>query len=137
MLSPLAAQQVAGTPGSLESYNGTTWTENPSLFAGNGTPGFSGDGGFMGSRTTSVQVSRVFGVVLDPSGYGDDVLFSDLNSGRIRRVFYLNGTVNTVYPVPFVTLNPIFDLAFDPSGAWLFFLSDYARVRARGLVHKC
>ena len=62
--------------------NGTITT-----VAGNGTQGFSGDGG----RATSAALSGPTGIVLDSAG---DLLIADFNNNRIRRVS--NGTITTV-----------------------------------------
>lgn len=56
--------------------------------AGNGTPGFSGDGG----PATSAQISGVNGLVADLSG---DLYLADLNNYRIRRVTP-DGIITTV-----------------------------------------
>ena len=56
--------------------------------AGNGTPGFSGDGG----PATSAQLSSVFGLAADAAG---NLLISDSAANRIRRVTP-DGTIGTV-----------------------------------------
>ena len=56
--------------------------------AGNGTPGFSGDGG----PAVAAQLNLPYGVAIDSSG---NVLISDLNNGRIRLV-NTSGIINTV-----------------------------------------
>ena len=56
--------------------------------AGNGTAGFSGDGG----PATSAQLMEVDGVTLDSAG---SVFIADSGNGRIRKVD-LNGTIETV-----------------------------------------
>jgi sugar lactone lactonase YvrE len=56
--------------------------------AGNGTAGFSGDGG----PAIGAQLFLPYGVAIDSSG---GVLISDLNNGRIRRVD-TSGNINTV-----------------------------------------
>jgi uncharacterized protein (TIGR03437 family) len=57
-------------------------------FAGNGTPGFSGDGG----RAVFAQLSHPKGVAVDSAG---NVYISDTLNNRIR-VVAPNGTINTV-----------------------------------------
>jgi sugar lactone lactonase YvrE len=56
--------------------------------AGNGTSGFSGDGG----PALSAQFSLPYGIAIDASG---NILISDLNNGRIRKVDP-SGTITTV-----------------------------------------
>ena len=56
--------------------------------AGNGTAGFSGDGG----PATDAQLSAVFGVALDVAG---NLLIADSNANRIRRVTP-DGTITTI-----------------------------------------
>jgi len=62
--------------------NGTIVT-----FAGNGTAGYSGDGG----PATSAQLYFPYGVAVDSSG---NVFIADTYNNRIREVF-LNGTITT------------------------------------------
>ena len=57
-------------------------------FAGNGTAGFSGDGG----PGTSAQLNLPYGVAVDSAG---NVLVSELNNGRVRRV-NTSGIISTV-----------------------------------------
>ena len=59
-----------------------------STVAGNGTPGFSGDGG----GATSAQLSRPTGIAIDGAG---DIYIDDFGNNRIRKV-YPNGTIQTV-----------------------------------------
>jgi uncharacterized protein (TIGR03437 family) len=55
--------------------------------AGNGTEGFSGDGG----AATSAEINYVYGVRLDSSG---NLYIADASNNRVRKV--TNGTINTV-----------------------------------------
>ena len=57
------------------------------LVAGNGTPGFSGDGG----TATSAQLYQPSGIALDAAG---DVFIQDYGNARIRMV--RNGIITTV-----------------------------------------
>jgi hypothetical protein len=56
-------------------------------FAGNGTQGYSGDGG----PATSASLNLPFGVAVDPSG---DVFIADMQNNRIR-IVDTTGTINT------------------------------------------
>ena len=60
-----------------------------STVAGNGTSGFSGDGG----AATAAAFSNPEGVALDKSG---DVFISDTNNGRVREVNASTGLITTV-----------------------------------------
>lgn len=60
-----------------------------STVAGNGTPGFSGDGG----PATSASVKLPRGVSVDASG---DIYIADTNHSRIRKVTVSTGIINTV-----------------------------------------
>ena len=57
--------------------------------AGNGTTGFSGDGG----PGTAAQTSGVFGLAVDPAG---NVYVPDSSNSRLRRVDASTGIINTV-----------------------------------------
>jgi uncharacterized repeat protein (TIGR01451 family) len=59
------------------------------LVAGNGTPGFSGDGGLA----TSAQLSSPHGVAVDATG---NVYIADTANCRIRKVSVSNGAITTV-----------------------------------------
>jgi len=61
----------------------TAVTGNISTFAGNGTAGFSGDGG----AATSAEVNLPFGVALDTAG---DVYIGDTSNNRVRIVGMIN-----------------------------------------------
>jgi uncharacterized protein (TIGR03437 family) len=88
--------------------------------AGNGTPGFSGDGG----RAVFAQLSHPKGVAVDSAG---NVYISDTLNNRIR-VVAPNGTINTVIgtgamtysgdggPATAATLNHAEGLSFDSAG---------------------
>ncbi|MEO6629106.1 MAG: hypothetical protein ABIP03_11130, partial [Aquihabitans sp.] len=56
--------------------------------AGNGTRGFSGDGG----PATNAEINRPFGVAVDASG---NLFIADTFNGRVRKVDTL-GTITTV-----------------------------------------
>ena len=56
--------------------------------AGNGTSGFSGDGG----AATSAQFYQPSGIAVDPAG---DVFISDYNNDRIRKIDHLTGIIST------------------------------------------
>lgn len=64
-------------------------TGNISTVAGNGTPGFSGDGG----AATSAQLNNPTGVALDASG---NIFIADLNNNRIRVVDATTGIITTL-----------------------------------------
>ncbi len=57
--------------------------------AGNGTSGYSGDGG----PATSAQFHQPTGLAVDAAG---DIFVSDFNNNRIRKIDHLTGTVTTV-----------------------------------------
>ena len=82
----------------VDSLTNIYWAENNSIkrispsgtimiIAGNGTPGFSGDGG----PATSAQLYTPLGVAVDTSGV---LYIADYYNGRIRRVDS-NGTIST------------------------------------------
>lgn len=76
---------VADTPlNRVREWNGTTWT----TIAGDGTAGFSGDGG----PATSAKLDHPRGVVVDSSG---NVYISDFGNKRIRKVD-TSGNINTI-----------------------------------------
>jgi len=58
-----------------------------SVFAGNGAPGFSGDGG----PATSAELNGPVGIALDSAG---NLLIADSNNNRIRKV--TNGVITTI-----------------------------------------
>jgi sugar lactone lactonase YvrE len=60
-----------------------------STFAGNGTAGFSGDGG----PATSAEFNQTYGLAFDAAG---DVLISDVLNQRIRMVSITTGIVTTI-----------------------------------------
>jgi uncharacterized protein (TIGR03437 family) len=88
--------------------------------AGNGNPGFSGDGGLA----TKAELNSPFGIAFDPSG---NLYIADGGNNRIR-VLLTNGNITTVagngtagysgdmIPATTAELNAPFDVAFDPYG---------------------
>jgi uncharacterized protein (TIGR03437 family) len=88
--------------------------------AGNGNPGFSGDGG----PAINAELNEPFGIAFDPYG---NLYIADSANNRIR-VLMTNGTIATVAGngkagysgdmIPAITaeLNQPFDVAFDPYG---------------------
>jgi trimeric autotransporter adhesin len=60
-----------------------------STFAGNGTAGFSGDGG----PATSAEFNQTYGIAFDAAG---DVFISDVLNQRIRMVSITTGIVTTI-----------------------------------------
>jgi len=88
--------------------------------AGNGNPGFSGDGG----PATNAELNEPFGIAFDPYG---NLFIADSANNRIS-VLMPNGTITTVAGngkagysgdmIPAITaeLNQPFDVAFDPYG---------------------
>ena len=61
---------------------------NITTVAGNGTPGYSGDGG----PATSAQINTPTGVCTDPAG---NIYIADVGNQRIRKVF-TSGTISTI-----------------------------------------
>jgi sugar lactone lactonase YvrE len=57
--------------------------------AGNGTSGFSGDGG----AATSAQLNYPWGIMIDASG---DIYFSDEGNQRVRKITASSGEINTI-----------------------------------------
>ncbi|MFC5455764.1 hypothetical protein [Prosthecobacter fluviatilis] len=70
----------------VQSVSAAEWTI--STFAGNGTPGGSGDGG----PATAAQIDNPFGVVRGPDGA---IWFCEYTGQRIRRVA-ADGTISTI-----------------------------------------
>ena len=64
-------------------------TGNITTIAGNGTSGFTGDGG----AATSAEINMPEGVAVDSSG---NVFFSDEGNNRIREIVKATGTITTV-----------------------------------------
>jgi hypothetical protein len=101
--------------------------------AGNGTVGFSGDGG----QATSAQFNGITDVEPMPDG---GFLIADANNNRVRRVF-ANGTINTVAGtgtpayngdgIPATTANLAFPdgLSARPDGSFLISDNDNHRIR--------
>jgi streptogramin lyase len=63
-----------------------------STVAGNGSAGFSGDGGMA----ISAQLAEPHGIAVDARG---NIFFADTNNGRIRRVDGVTGIIST-FPAP-------------------------------------
>jgi sugar lactone lactonase YvrE len=61
--------------------------------AGNGTSGFSGDGG----PATKAQLNEPFGIFVDNSG---NIFFTDANNSVVREVVAATGTIQTVAGTP-------------------------------------
>ena len=75
--------------------------------AGNGTAGFSGDGG----PATQAQLQQPYGIAVDPAG---NLFIADLGNNRIRKVAP-TGIIST-YPNPSLQLNAPRNVALDPAG---------------------
>jgi uncharacterized protein (TIGR03437 family) len=101
--------------------------------AGNGNPGFSGDGG----PATNAELNEPFGIAFDPYG---NLFIADSANNRIR-VLMTNGTITTVagngkagysgdmIPALTAELNQPFDVAFDPYGNLYIADSNNFRIR--------
>lgn len=104
-----------------------------STFAGNGTPGYSGDGGLA----TAAELSDVMAVAVDPQG---NVYIADASNRRIRKVT-LDGRINTIAgigvegfsgdggPAISAMIGRPVALAFDGSGNLYFADSTNQRIR--------
>ena len=104
-----------------------------STVAGNGTPGFSGDGG----PATAAQLSTAISFAVDSAG---NLFFADLNNHRVRKVA-TDGTISTVAgtglagfsgdggPATAAQLNSPRALAMDNAGNLLIVDRDGRRVR--------
>ncbi len=100
-------------------------------FAGDGTPGYSGDGG----PATIAHINKPYGVVVDGIG---NVYFTDYSNNRIRKIDTF-GNIRTIAgtgvmgfsgdggPATAAALNKPMGIAIAPSGDILF--SDYTRIR--------
>lgn len=90
---PLASKVVGGTMYYTDSGNYTirtiTRAGTINTIAGNGTTGYSGDGGLA----TTAQLSRVFDVAVAANG---DVYIADTNNALIRKVTAATGIISTV-----------------------------------------
>ena len=115
-------RRVDGTTGLIETV------------AGNGTPGFSGDGG----SATSASLKIPQGVAVDPAG---NVFVADTDNNRIRRVDAVTGVITTIAgngeagfsvdggPATTAKLNHPFGVTVDTHDAILIADSDNHRVR--------
>ena len=118
----LAAEQAAAVPGAITTV------------AGNGTFGYSGDGG----PATSAGLNSPFGVTVDGSG---NLYIADGSNSRIRKVVLSTGVITTVAgngtfgysgdggPATSAALNSPFGVAVDGSGN--LYIADYANSRIR------
>ena len=100
--------------------------------AGNGTSGYSGDGG----PATSASLGRIESMTVDPDG---NLLLADKASHRVRKVDLATGVISTVAgtgaggfsgdggPPTLATLDTPDGLAVSPSGGYL--IGDNARIR--------
>ncbi len=103
-------------------------------YAGNGTNGYSGDGG----PATAANFSKVFGLVVDKVG---NLYIGDWNNGRIRKVDYATGIVTTVVgngtvgysgdggPATAAQINKTTAICFDSCGNMFFSDENNQRVR--------
>jgi trimeric autotransporter adhesin len=71
----------------------TAGTGNLSIVAGNGTPGFSGDGG----AATSAQLNEPSGIAVDSAG---NLYNSDANTSVVRKVSAGTGLIATIAGIP-------------------------------------
>ena len=108
------------------------------IVAGNGTAGFSGDGG----PATSAQLNNPLGIALDAQG---DLYISDTNNERVRKVGLTSGIITTVAGAGSfasndpsagdgglatnANLNAPIGIAFDAAGN--LFISDSGHFRVR------
>jgi streptogramin lyase len=120
----------------VSSASAASWTI--STFAGNGTLGFSGDGG----PATAAQINDPYGVVRGPDGA---IWFVEHNGHRIRRVAP-DGTISTIAgtgargftgdggPAVAATMNLPHELRFDAAGN--LFIADMANQAVRRIDAK-
>lgn len=93
--------------------------------AGNGTPGYSGDGG----PATSATILNAGGLCFDPSG---NLVFSDYSNSRIRKVDISTGIISTIVgtgtagysgdggPATSANIYEVWTMQYDPSGNLFF-----------------
>ncbi len=133
----------AGNKYLADSTNNVVWevvaaTGNISIVAGNGTPGFSGDGG----PATSAQLYFPNGIAVDGSG---NIYISDSNNSVVREVVASTGLIKTfagIYdqigylghigdggPAALAYLNNPRGLAFDASGN--LYIADFSNNEVR------
>ena len=105
-----------------------------SNFAGNGTAGFSGDGG--PATAAQMYTSSSSGMTLDKSG---DLYFADLFNNRIRKVNISTGIISTIagggtgsadidaVPATSVQFSGLRGIAFDNTG--ILYIADLMRLR--------
>ncbi len=92
------ASDSAGDLFFTDTLNHVVWmatagTGNLSIVAGNGTPGFSGDGG----GATSAQLNEPSGIAVDSAG---NLYISDANTSVVRKVSAGTGLIATIAGVP-------------------------------------
>ncbi len=95
---------ISGGPGTNRSSSAYTVAPRITTVAGNGSSGFSGDGGLA----TNATMTNPMGIALDSAG---DIFFADSGSSRVREV-NLSGIINTFVQSP----TTVTGMAFDSSG---------------------
>ena len=107
---------------------------NITTIAGNGTAGFSGDGG----QATCAELNNLYGVALDAAG---NIYIADQSNNRIRKVDASTGIISTIAgngtagfsgdggPATAAELNAPVDIAFDAAGN--LYISDQVNFRVR------
>ena len=115
----------------------TISTGNISTVAGNGTVGFSGDGG----AATSAELGYPYGVVIDSSS---NIYIADNNNNRIRKVTASSGNISTIAgngvqgysgdgaSATSAKMNGPWDVAVDSSGNVYIADEGNSRIRAVG-----
>ncbi len=108
-------------PGIIAFFCGIALGAEISTFAGNGKPGYSGDGG----KAVEATLNQPFGVVVGPEG---DIWFCDTENHVIRKVDRDSGVITTVVgtgkkgysgdggKASAATLNEPYEIRFDPNG---------------------
>ncbi len=85
----MSSQFLAGLIFCFAMATGSAHAQNISTIAGDGTGGFSGDGG----AATSAELESPFGVAFDSSG---NIYLADTDNERIRKVTASTGVITTV-----------------------------------------